>query len=482
MRQTLKVSLSLLITLVAFAIFLVVAYTGFFSFVETGFFQPRVQDEYAKQLNAIGMGVNKYHKRNIERFSPAVKKDFVSRAFLAQQSEEDIFNRENYFGKLTEDFTNLKFVRFLGPAGKKIHFSTLSSDIKKEDKYRKVYYNLKDVDESLPGTELVVKPDEKYKILIDGDNQQFIYSFAVTDSFGVYRGSVLFYVAKIDLDNYLIGIPGLSFKSVVFLGHTGIIINYPEAKTSLLKTELESVWRTNKDKKLKIVPFAFKTATGNSVKYLLFTKPLNYTGWIALLVPVERFQLQFWMKIILSASLFMTLFLFIYLIFNLRQDPMVILSERIKRFQIDFLQEFIESKEKVNWEKWQRELKLKRNDVKGRIKQGIGRISKKQVKEVDDIIDKSWNEIISIIGQRIESQPKEEALDLKKIEDMIQRAITNGRFVVSAPAQTYGQAPASPQQEAGGPELGPAARGVKAGAASGVMQAERRPIQVEEID
>ena len=212
MRQTLKVSLSLLITLVVFAVFLVVAYTGFFYFIQTGFFRPRVQEEYLKQLNAISKGIEDYHKRNIERFSPAAGQDFVSRAFLTQQSEEDIFRRENFFGKLLENFPNLQFVRFIGKEGKKIHFSTLNSDIRKQNRYRKVYYNLNDTGSSISGLKLVTKPEEKYKVIIDGKNQRFIYSLPVIDKYNVYRGNV----SKSTYDmNFPYNLPyktGLSFR------------------------------------------------------------------------------------------------------------------------------------------------------------------------------------------------------------------------------------------------------------------------------
>ena len=99
---------------------------------------------------------------------------------------------------------------------------------------------------------------------------------------------------------------------------------------------------------------------------------------------------------------------------------------------------------------------LKRNDVKGRIKQGIGRISGNKIKEVDDIIDRSWDEIISIIGRKVEKVPKEESADLKRIEEMIQRALSNGRFTVPAAQET-----------------------VKPRA---LPERQRQPVQVEEID
>ncbi len=494
MRQILKVSLSLLITLVLSAAFLLVAFSGLFDLIEASFFQPRIQQQYQRRLNYITEKIRDYHTININKFLPITKNPAVFRAYLSQQSAEDIFTRTNLFGKLLEEFGNLRFVRLIGKDGKKIHFSTRRNDIRKRETYRIVYYNLNEVEKNFSGKELVCPENKKYKLIIDGKSKAFIYSFPVFDNYDIYRGSALFYVSKMGLENYLFNIPDLGFNDLALIGSTGktdlggVLINFPPDKVDLISDNILKIWRKyveNSSHSSHIVPFSFKLRGGTEEKYLFFfTKDRDF-GDVGFLVPKSRFSMQLWMKIILSASFFMTVFLLVFLILNLRQDPMVILSERIKRFQIEFLKEYVSSKEKLDWERWRRELVLKQGEVKEQIKRGIGRISKEKQKEVDELIDKSWEEIINVIGKRIERPAKvEERVDLKKIEEIIQKALSSGRFVVSPAGVTAGTSGVEVTREGeGGPPIKSPSeiRGEGKGVGEEVIT-KLRPVEVEELD
>ena len=176
-----------------------------------------------------------------------------------------------------ENFPNLQFVRFIGKEGKKIHFSTLNSDIRKQNRYRKVYYNLNDTGSSISGLKLVTKPEEKYKVIIDGKNQRFIYSLPVIDKYNVYRGSILFYVSRVDLDDYLINFPGLSFRGAALIDNTGIVVNFPGGEAANIRNAFESFWKSSNFNISMIVPFSLKNKDGKSVKYLLFTEDRKST-------------------------------------------------------------------------------------------------------------------------------------------------------------------------------------------------------------
>ena len=57
MRQSLKISLSLLIALVIFAVFAVLAFRGLFDYVQAAFFQPQVLRERGEALAAASGAV-----------------------------------------------------------------------------------------------------------------------------------------------------------------------------------------------------------------------------------------------------------------------------------------------------------------------------------------------------------------------------------------------------------------------------------------
>jgi len=487
-RQILKVSLSLLITLILSAAFLLVAFSGLFDLIEASFFQPRIQQQYQRHLNYIYEKIKDYHRINIGKFLPITKNPAVFRAYLSQQSAEDIFIRTNLFGKLREEFGNLRFVRLIGKDGKKIHFSTLRSDIRKRETYRIVYYNLDKVEKNFSGKDLVCPENKKYKLIIDAKSKSFIYSFPVFDNYDIYRGSALFYVSKMGLENYLFNIPDLGLNDLTLIGSGGgaevggVLINFPPDKVSLISGEVLRVWNKYREKNSYIVPFSFKLKNGTEERYLFFFLKDHNFGNVGFLIPRSRFSMQLWMKVILSVSFFMTVFLLVFLILNLRQDPMVILSERIKRFQIEFLREYVSSKEKLDWERWRRELTLKQGEVKEQIKKGIGRISRDKQKEVDELIDKSWEEIINVIGKRIETPARvEEKVDLKRIEEIIQKALSSGRFVVpvTSTAEKVGKIS---DVEGGKSVVETPVREEEEREAEGTSLAGLRPVEVEELD
>ena len=78
------------------------------------------------------------------------------------------------------------------------------------------------------------------------------------------------------------------------------------------------------------------------------------------------------------------MYLVVFLILNLRQDSMVVIRERVKRFQISLLEEFYERKEEVDWDRWTRELDQRREEVRREMKKGIGRaVRKKEEANID---------------------------------------------------------------------------------------------------
>jgi len=210
MRQSLKIALSLLVSILFFSVFALVAFGGLFERVETGFFQPRIKKELNRQLMIIAERTERYHRDNFERFMPVVEKSFVAAAFSAQQSQEDISNRINTFGRLQEDYAWLRIVRFLDPDGDKIHFSTLPGDIRIKDKYSIVYRKLSEVENGISGVKLMTGQGEAPRLIIGAD--EFIYSFPVVDRYEIYRGSALFYISRSALSTLLFSVADLEFQ------------------------------------------------------------------------------------------------------------------------------------------------------------------------------------------------------------------------------------------------------------------------------
>ena len=162
MRQRLKISLSLLISLLLCGGFAVFSFTRLFDIVETTFFQPRIRAEREVQLEEFADRISRYHHDNIERFQPTVQEPFVWRAFLEsnQQAQEDIINRQIYFGRLLDDYPNIQLIRLLGAEAKKIHFSTYDRDIESQDQERRKYVDYEKTGDPVDSAAFIVKAGE----------------------------------------------------------------------------------------------------------------------------------------------------------------------------------------------------------------------------------------------------------------------------------------------------------------------------------
>ena len=437
MRQRLKISLSLLISLLLCGGFAVFSFTRLFDIVETTFFQPRIIAEREAQLEEFSKRISRYHRDNIERFQPAVQESFVWRAFLEsnQQAQEDIINRQIFFGRLLDDYPNIQLIRFLGVEAKRIHFSTSDRDIESQDQERRKYVDYDKTGETVDSTVFIAKAGEAPRLIIDGSGQRFIYSFPVVDSFEQYRGLALFYVSKRDLSEYLLRFPTLDFRELSLVGQRGLVINFPASAVALIAPTLSEVWQQIQSQDAVYrEAVVFDTIDDQRENYSLLSITTEEFGSLSLVIPYSVFQLQPIMKVVIIAAVSLTVFLIIFLLFNLRQDPLPILSQRLKRLQLSILQEFIEGNESIDWKRWRDELKSSKGELKSRIKRGVGRIPEQKEAKFDEMIDKSWDEIISVIEARI-GGPQREAVDISHLEQLLQSAVDRFQITAQLPVQ-----------------------------------------------
>jgi hypothetical protein len=440
MRQGLKVSLSLLVSLSICGGFAVFSFTGLFHTLESGFFQPRVVESSQARLSDFTGRIARYHEDNLNRFAPVLKERLLLSAFDSEQSREDIFNRANYFGKLQEDYPNLQGVRLVDTKAKAIHFSTFPADPREQLPTRIVYKDLADADATLQPEELIPPEGEPSTLFIDGEGDRFIYCLNVVDQLNRPRGVALFYFSKRDLEEYLLRFPALDFRELFLIHRLGVVINFPTASRQLVAEVIAETWASGTGALQGAQPLLFEGAEGAQQRYSLLTGAAGRFGFAGLLIPFSAFELQPLMKAVLLAAVFLTVFLIVFLLFNLRQEPLLVLSQRVKRMQLQILQEFVEGKERVDWQRWRDELVSSRSELRSRIKRGVGKLSAEKEGELDGLIDRSWDEIIAIIETRI-GGPRKEAVDISYVEQLIQKALDRGQLHVATAA------PASPLRQ-----------------------------------
>jgi hypothetical protein len=438
-----KVALTLLITVVLFAGFTVLAFTGLFDLVEARFYNPSIVSSLSRELNADARAVDNFFTELENRFSLTLREDSVKRSFLPNQSAEDIFERSRIYGVLLESLGGFQGVRFIDNGGSRIHYSTYPADILKQDRLSAAYRNYGDT--QFPYSEIASPDQAALKLIFDKDGNRVLFSFPFYDSFNVLRGTALFSLSIRAITDYLIGegrIKAGENLSIVSKP-VGIVLGMPPVAESVLIPGISAVWDEG------ILSLTNMDSVSGTSLALLSTKT-SHGFFLGSLINENRFVFPQLMKIILLGAFFLTVYLTIFLFFNLRQDSLTIVQNRIKRLQISLIEQYYDRKSDIDWGRWSRELEQRREEIRSELKQGIkaGSKNKDEKDDIDVLIDKSWDELLTAIGGR---RDKTALIDEEKLQAILNRVLSAGASI-PAPAAVRAGTPGAAKNADGPPE------------------------------
>ncbi|MFA6504740.1 MAG: hypothetical protein WCT14_01510 [Treponemataceae bacterium] len=423
-----KISVSLLISVVLFAGFAALAFTGLFELVETRFYNPAVAKGLSRDVAADAASAGEFLDELRDRFSGVLNEGAVKRSFLPNQGAEDIFERTKLFGNLMESLPGLQSIRFIDTSGKRIHFSTSKSDILRQDRLSVFYRNYGETPGDLPFDTLAAADTDSLRLVIDAPRDRLLFSFPFRDSFDVYKGSALFSLSIRAVVERLIadGRIKVGEDLVLVPEPSGAVSGLPKVGRDGLVSAVAQAWR---DGARGLTPLA-RSSEGKS--FALVSGKTRGGFYVARVVGEDLFVFPPAMKAILLVSFFLTVYLIVFLFLNLRQDSMVVVRERIKRFQISLLEEYYDRKEALDWDRWSRELDQRREEVRGELKRGLGRaVRKRNEADVDALIDKSWDDLITALGTRAGAHQTVQPIaqiDERKLQDIL------GRILAAAPS------------------------------------------------
>ncbi len=448
MKSSQKIVLTVLLSIFFGALFTILAFTNLFSLIEAGLFYPIIAKDIENNTYQYMQYAEEYHNYNIENvFKVILKKDYVWKAYYLNQTSDDIIKRKQAFDELTKIFPKQLFVRLIGPGGKKIHFSTLEGDMNQPIGPDKIsYLDLNKADPSSSKFNLLTKADEKHRLILDNLSNRFIYSFPVLDSLNDYLGTALFYVPVDNIKIFLLNnLPGVVIKETRIISSQGVLfdpagLSLYSGKLELeeLQVELENLWKDYHSTEISSTTLA--TLLQNEELRLFYLE--SEFGNFGLIAPLSQFTMSITHKIIILVIFFFTTFLIIFLIFNLKQDPQRIVAERMRKFQIEFLKEFLKNKEEIDLAHWQQEINTRRLEIKKYMKKGLAKLPVNKEEQLDNYIMKSWDEVLSFVKTKI-ARPAVPQTELKRIEELIQSALAQGKIilpagVVTAQAQKVG--------------------------------------------
>ena len=449
MTTSQKVAFSLLITVVLFGVFTALAFTGLFDLIETRFYDPAITSSITRDLTVNAGEIDKFLAETRNRFSETLSVPAVRRSFLPNQGAEDIFERSRIYGLLGESLRGFQGVRFIDSSGSRIHFSTFPSDIQQQDRLSVSYRNFNE-----PGyayESIAVADNGTPVYTFDEKGDRILFSFPFYDSFDVYRGTALFSLSIKAVSDQLVseGRMRIGQDLSVISDPKGLFSGMSLVGEKVLPIQVRTVWNEGWQETARLV------SPSSGLSLALITVQTAQGFLVGRLVNEEIFLFPLPMKIILLVSFFLTVYLIIFLLFNLRQDSVTIIQNRLKQLQISLIEQFYERKGDVDWARWSRELEHRRDEISLQLKQGI-KTTAVQDKDLDVLIDKSWDELLSVMGGR--SASREAGIDEEKLQVILNRILAalpasgvSGAIPAAAPARLPDSVqgrPAAPVTEA----------------------------------
>ena len=405
MTTSQKAALTLLISVLLFGAFTALAFTGLFDLLEARYYNPTITANITREVSRNAESIEEFLVDLQNRFAESLANPSVERSFLPNQSAEDIFERTRIYGLFTESIAGLQWIRFIDLGGSRIHFSTYAPDVLYQDRLSLSYRNYSD--EDLPYRNIAVPDHGVAKFTFDENADRILFSFPFYDSFDVYRGTALFSLSIKAVSDMLIsdGRMKVSQNLSIVSNPAGFISGIPASSEKELTSWVSSVWREG-----VTGTTGFNSVVSGVSLELVSVKTNNF--YVGRFVNEDMFSFPLTLKIILLVSSFLTVYLTIFLLFNLRQDSVTIVQNRLKQLQISMIEQYYDNKSDIDWERWSRDLEHRREEINSQLKRGLRIASGKKTEDLDALIDKSWDELITVIGGRKETGVEDEKLEV----------------------------------------------------------------------
>ncbi len=420
-----RLSYSLLISTLAFAVFSAVAFSGLFPWIEAQFYSPRVTAEIQGQLEKASGVVEAWKKESLEKLDKLLASgdfDGVFNPTASQESLQKRFQDAKLFVLGTHGGGSL---RFLNADRTQFHFSTEETDVKVRSDFRITYHAVAEISD-FPDLKAPALEDGSVHILLDSGGRSLYFLKPLKDSKGTLQGFILWNLALEDLRFALLE-AALPFadQPVNALGPESFLF-------SSMRQKIEPAILTRvKDLSAKgILPPVQRLARADGQ----LTFALIQKGPLGLLVPVSTLEMGLALKVVLLVSFYTVLFLLVFLLANLRGEPVSLVTRKVKRFQLQVVKQYLDLKESDKIQSLRDELARHSDEIRSDVRRSLGRLRKRDEEWVDRYIDTSWQEVMDLLRGPAPPVESSTNADWKRLETMLQQALTQGRFVVSGAA------------------------------------------------
>ena len=410
-----KAAASLLISVLLFAAFAVISSAGVLDLIETRFYNPAVIASYTKELKDDAGYIDNFLDYQLARFAGILSEPSVRRSFISNQAQNDILSRSMIFGTLQETLPGFQWMRFIDMNGEWIHYSTYSRDIFRQNNISIAYRNYNSIDDA-PSFHLIeASSGDNGKLFFDREMERILFSLPLYDSYDVFRGTALFSVSVQAVAEYLLSARRIKATDnvIIITNPDGFLICGSAYAGLSLFSQVSRLWNDG-----LFGPARIESSSSSEPYILVSAKSGGILAGRLLyetifLIPAE-------MKFILFSSFFLTAFLIVFLLFNIKQDSVVIIKDRIKRLQTSLLDQYYEHRNAINPDRWAEELEHRREEIRQELKKDLSKNIKNNNEQniIDELIDKFWDDLLSLVGSRSETE-----IDEKKLRFIMSRLI-----------------------------------------------------------
>jgi hypothetical protein len=234
----------------------------------------------------------------------------------------------------------------------------------------------------------------------------------------VYRGTALFSLSVRAISERLISARRIRIGEEISVidEPPGLIFRLPQNGRDMLLQLLASIPEAHLADIINLSP------GDRDLNLSLISSKTGQDLFVGRMVDESLFLFSGAMKFILLASFLITVYLTIFLLFNLSQDPMTIVKNRINTLRTTIVDEYCSPGETLDRNHWIRELEQRREEVRIEVKAGIRPRPKKALeREIDTYIDTAWKELTAIIKSRTGITAAQ--MDEARLQEIVNRVL-----------------------------------------------------------
>lgn len=462
MKSGIKTAVSLLIAIFIFGALAVASSLGLFASVERQFYEPARLKVINEKLDSVADCSNEYIQNLLNIFGAEKDGFLSHESVLSFAGQNPSAEALRLFESLKENCAGLEGFRIVDSAGKRVFYSSFRSDyVIKTEKgvQRRIYSNYAilqtkhgkneleyplvsafESDENLAAeNENAGSAQDLPRIIFDGDEQRLIFSYKIQtlDEKPVFC-SAIFYVNPVDFANLLVENHVVSVNEPISLVSSadgkngGFVFGLPNVGKNIFASEILKKWNQGVFGPDEIVASAaskiegisvpvsensaqeFEPETGSEKKDSEKMSLLPSAGseknisWSLIssrnakflhvggIFSSDTLKMPFYVRILLFVCAFVTVCLIVVIFFNIRKDDSVVIKSKIRAIQIGLLNEYFEKD--VDRKKVAAMIAAQKDALTVKIKKSLGRRGKKYGSDLDVILNKSWEDIITILS------------------------------------------------------------------------------------